>query len=65
MRFCQQEPQDGFRQSRPTAHVRVLGELINDVAAGFRTDFVEQAMTFGIGEGQDAVSDEEKAGKIK
>jgi hypothetical protein len=42
----------------------VLGELIDQIAAGFRTDFVEQTVALGISDSKDAVADEKKAGKI-
>jgi len=43
----------------------MLRELIDEIAAGFWPYFPEQAMPLGVRECEDAVTDEEKAGKIE
>jgi hypothetical protein len=62
--FGEQNSRDGFDEASPARHGGMLGELIDQIAAGFGTDFVEQTVALRISEREDTIADEKKAGKI-
>jgi hypothetical protein len=60
----EKDSHEGFGEPSPAGHGGMLCELIDQIAAGFRTDLVEQTVALGIGEGEEAIANKEKAGKV-